>query len=42
MGYTRVCLLEEKHRGLEDGDHVAEVDKVKVVAIEPLIFNVVD
>lgn len=42
MGYTRVCLLEEKNWGLENGDHVAEMDKVKVVTVEPLIFNIVD
>ena len=38
----RVYLLEECYWRFENGDHVAEVDEVKVIAVEPLVFYIVD
>lgn len=37
----RVYLLEEGYRRFEDWDHVAEMNKVKVIAVEPFVFDIV-
>lgn len=37
----RVYLLEEGYRRFEDRDHVAEMNKVKVIAVEPFVFDIV-
>ena len=38
----RVYLLEECYGRFENGDHVAEMDEVEVIAVEPFVFYIVD
>lgn len=37
----RINLLEEDYGRFEDWDHVTEMNKVKVIAVEPFVFDVV-
>lgn len=37
----RIYLLEEGYRRFEDWDHVAKMNEVKVIAVEPFVFDIV-